>query len=149
MVSQRKRGRGGGGAVAGNGTVDEGTAAEDTSPGYEKLRDQRIKENLERMQKLGIIELSLKLKSASAAAAPKRFPKNSSQKEPPNESPADEPPRRSSRYYFFFPPLFNLLFLCVCVCGENGSERVWKCGVILFFGCSMRWVSETMNLISV
>ena len=100
MVSRRKS-RGGGGAVAGNGTVDEGSAAEVTAPGYEQLRDQRVKENLKRMQKLGIVELSLKLKSTAAAS--KRLRKNSSEKEPPNGSPADEPPRRSSRYCFFFP----------------------------------------------
>ncbi|XP_022947432.1 uncharacterized protein LOC111451293 isoform X1 [Cucurbita moschata] len=94
MVSRRKS-RGGGVAAAGNETVDEGSAAEVTAPGYEQLRDQRVKENLKRMQKLGIVELSLKLKSTAAAS--KRLRKNSSEKEPPNGSPADEPPRRSSR----------------------------------------------------
>lgn len=116
MVSRRKRCRGGG-AVAG-----DGTAAEVTAPGYEQLRDQRVRENLERMQKLGIIELSLKLKST--AATPKRFPKISSEKEPPNRSPADEPPRRSSRYRFFFSPLVRILFLCV---EKNGSEKSLEC----------------------
>ncbi|XP_038877908.1 uncharacterized protein LOC120070121 isoform X2 [Benincasa hispida] len=91
MVSRRKRGRGGGDAVIGNGTV-----AVPPAPGYEQLRDQRVRENQERMQKLGIIELSLKLKS-TATASPRQFPKNCSRKEPPNGSPADEPQRRSSR----------------------------------------------------
>ncbi|KAL0536307.1 hypothetical protein IC582_025251 [Cucumis melo] len=90
MVSRRKGG-GGRAVVVGNGTV-----ADLPAPGYEQLRDQRVRENLDRMQKLGIIELSLKLKS-TPAAAPKRFPKNFSQKEPPTRSPADEPFRRSSR----------------------------------------------------
>ncbi|XP_022148527.1 uncharacterized protein LOC111017154 [Momordica charantia] len=93
MVSRRKRGRGS--AATGNGTVAEGTP-EVPSPGYEELRDRRVKENMERMQKLGIVELSLKLKSTTAGT--KRFSKNSS-KEPPEQGglSAVELPRRSSR----------------------------------------------------
>lgn len=102
MVSRRKGG-GGRAVVVGNGTV-----ADLPAPGYEQLRDQRVRENLDRMQKLGIIELSLKLKS-TPAAAPKRFPKNFSQKEPPTRSPADEPFRRSSRYCLFFSSLVHIL----------------------------------------
>ncbi|KAL5752832.1 hypothetical protein ACOSP7_023022 [Xanthoceras sorbifolium] len=62
---------------------------------YEQSREDRIKENLERMQKLGIVDLSDKLKSR---VRPKRTPKNS-----PSDSLGStsllpsEPLRRSSR----------------------------------------------------
>nr|DAD40559.1 TPA_asm: hypothetical protein HUJ06_014882 [Nelumbo nucifera] len=64
--------------------------------GYEQFRDQRIKENMQRMQKLGIIDLSLKLK---AELPPKRTPRNLSERKTPQRSPlpSSEPPRRSSR----------------------------------------------------
>lgn len=53
---------------------------------YEKLREQRIKENNERLQKLGILDLSLKLKPNPP---PRKIPKN---------LPLPVPhPRRSSR----------------------------------------------------
>ncbi|KAI8554389.1 hypothetical protein RHMOL_Rhmol05G0095000 [Rhododendron molle] len=67
--------------------------------GYEQFRDQRIKENMERLQKLGILDLSRKLKPE-----PKKRPqKDPSQKKPSSTS--SDPPRRSSRYslFFFFP----------------------------------------------
>ncbi|KAL8151957.1 hypothetical protein V2J09_021765 [Rumex salicifolius] len=68
--------------------------------GYEQLREQRIKENLERMQKLGIADLSLKLKSTISASSLKRVPRNFfSHRKTPLRSPllVTEPPRRSSR----------------------------------------------------
>lgn len=60
---------------------------------YEQSREERIKENLQRMQKLGLLDLSQKLKSA---ARPKRTPKKS----PSNSAPLvpSGPVRRSSRY---------------------------------------------------
>ncbi|KAE9448533.1 hypothetical protein C3L33_19570, partial [Rhododendron williamsianum] len=59
--------------------------------GYEQFRDQRIKENMERLQKLGILDLSRKLKTE-----PKKRPKKDpSQKKPSSTS--SDPPRRSSR----------------------------------------------------
>ncbi|KAK6922984.1 Zinc-finger domain of monoamine-oxidase A repressor R1 [Dillenia turbinata] len=63
---------------------------------YEETRAKRIQENLERMQKLGILDLSLKLKSS---LAPKRTPRNSSDKTPQRSLliPLSHPPRRSSR----------------------------------------------------
>ncbi|WOH10054.1 hypothetical protein DCAR_0729515 [Daucus carota subsp. sativus] len=65
---------------------------------YERCREERIKENLERMKKLGILDLSLKLK---ASAKPKRRCNNGSgQKTPQRESPVSRhvgPVRRSSR----------------------------------------------------
>ncbi|KAL8160442.1 hypothetical protein V2J09_001979 [Rumex salicifolius] len=63
--------------------------------GYEQQREQRIKENLQRMQKLGIADLSLKLKTSVAA---KRAPRNfSSERKTPIRVLANEPRRRSSR----------------------------------------------------
>lgn len=63
---------------------------------YEQSREERIKENLQRMQKLGIVDLSLQVKSF---LTPKRPPKNSSNRKPlrPSPLPPSEPPRRSSR----------------------------------------------------
>lgn len=61
-----------------------------SSAGYEQFREQRIKANLERMQKLGIMDLSKKLKSVFK---PPPKPKNPSQKKPPLPPPS----RRSSR----------------------------------------------------
>ncbi|XP_057459672.1 uncharacterized protein LOC130750209 [Actinidia eriantha] len=60
---------------------------------YEQLREERIKENLERMQKLGIFDLSLKFKSV------KPIRKNTIPKTPRSLSPlpCPGPVRRSSR----------------------------------------------------
>ncbi|XP_043709586.1 cell division cycle-associated protein 7-like isoform X2 [Telopea speciosissima] len=65
--------------------------------GYEQCRDKRIKENMERMQKLGILDLSLKLKSG--LSSPKRTPRNTSERKTPHPSPllSSAPSRRSSR----------------------------------------------------
>ncbi|KAL7231889.1 hypothetical protein ACSBR2_010006 [Camellia fascicularis] len=64
--------------------------------GYEQCREERIKENLQRMQKLGIMDLSLKLKSLK----PIRKNNFSNRKSPPCPSPLTTPGgplRRSSR----------------------------------------------------
>ncbi|KAK6924103.1 Zinc-finger domain of monoamine-oxidase A repressor R1, partial [Dillenia turbinata] len=62
---------------------------------YEETRAKRIQENLERMQKLGILDLSLKLKSS---LAPKRTSRNSSDKTPQRSLLIHASnPRRSSR----------------------------------------------------
>lgn len=81
---------------------------------YEESRAQRIKQNMDRMKSLGILDLSKKLKPE-----PKRqIAKTLSQKKKPAR---DDPPRRSTRcsitfffskhkirhYYFFF-------YVCVC-----------------------------------
>ncbi|RZC58588.1 hypothetical protein C5167_005886 [Papaver somniferum] len=59
---------------------------------YENLREKRIKENMERMLKLGISDLSKKLKSKPPPPLPKKsIKKNKSEVE------NTEPPRRSSR----------------------------------------------------
>ncbi|KAL8229212.1 hypothetical protein R6Q57_014112 [Mikania cordata] len=72
------------------------------SSDYEKCREQRIKQNLERMQKLGIFDLSLKLKSIK----PNIYRKNNKPSpidhcKTPNSSiphlPSSVPTRRSSR----------------------------------------------------
>ncbi|XP_055805424.1 uncharacterized protein LOC129874198 [Solanum dulcamara] len=57
---------------------------------YEQLREKRIKENLERMQKLGIFEISLKLKPVRTPIA-RKTPQRLSPLQPPG------PTRRSSR----------------------------------------------------
>ncbi|GKB81608.1 cell division cycle-associated protein 7-like protein [Tanacetum coccineum] len=62
---------------------------------YEQSREERIKENLLRMQKLGIMELSRNLKPA---AKPK--PKPKAQK--PTVTSADDEPRRSSSFPAYF-----------------------------------------------
>ncbi|KAF8406362.1 hypothetical protein HHK36_008449 [Tetracentron sinense] len=66
--------------------------------GYEQFRDQRIKENMQRMKKLGIIDLSLKLKSELLPT--KRTPRSHSERRTPSRSPLPSfgPPRRSSRF---------------------------------------------------
>ncbi|XP_011039248.1 PREDICTED: uncharacterized protein LOC105135871 isoform X2 [Populus euphratica] len=63
---------------------------------YEQTREERIKENLERMQKLGLMDLSLKLKACTAPS--KRTPRTSpsSTKHPSPFLPRG-PLRRSSR----------------------------------------------------
>ncbi|PQM35980.1 cell division cycle-associated protein 7-like [Prunus yedoensis var. nudiflora] len=93
MVVQRNRGRGGNSEVnSGEGTVENGTAG---VSGYEQFRDQRIKENKERLQKLGLLDFSLKLKPK--AAPPKR---SQNQRDPSVQTKihnSGSPPRRSSR----------------------------------------------------
>lgn len=69
---------------------------------YEQAREQRIKENRERMEKLGIFDLSLKFKSVKPAR------KNSLNGKPSrclSPLPARGPTRRSSRYTSL--PLFS------------------------------------------
>lgn len=59
---------------------------------YEQIRQQRIKENMERMHKLGLVDLSLKLKPPKKTAPEKKknvLPQHLS------------PQRRSSRYTHF------------------------------------------------
>ncbi|KAI9165845.1 hypothetical protein LWI28_021580 [Acer negundo] len=74
---------------------------------YEQSREERIKDNLQRMQKLGILDLSDKLKSS---VRPKRTPRNS-----PSDSQGStsllqsEPRRRSSRLQNLIPEEFILL----------------------------------------
>lgn len=93
VATRRKRVKGEGGATATNENANEVTGA---GSGYEQFRDLRIKENKERMQKLGIFDLSLKLKSHPGP--PKKTPRSvSSDKKPHHPLPLFASPRRSSR----------------------------------------------------
>ncbi|XP_028052953.1 cell division cycle-associated protein 7-like [Camellia sinensis] len=91
MAKQRKkRGR----PSSNNSVIEaeeetENEVKNDEVSGYEQSRDQRIKENLQRMQKLGILDLSRQLNPPS-----KRPKKNPSQKKP--SLPSSDPPRRPS-----------------------------------------------------
>lgn len=58
---------------------------------YEQLRVQRMKENMERMQKLGLLDLSLKLKNT-----PRPYHKSITTRDTQSEPLIQ---RRSSRYY--------------------------------------------------
>ncbi|ONH91422.1 hypothetical protein PRUPE_8G113400 [Prunus persica] len=89
MVVQRNRDQGTLEMNSGEGTVENGTAG---VSGYEQFRDQRIKENNERLQKLGILDLALKLKPK--AATPKR---SQSQRDSSVQTKIHKSPRRSSR----------------------------------------------------
>ncbi|KAL9229741.1 hypothetical protein vseg_005176 [Gypsophila vaccaria] len=66
---------------------------------YEKTREQRIKENRERLQKLGIVDLSLQLNSISSTSSRRHF-KTQFERRSPLKSPSLgplQPSRRSSR----------------------------------------------------
>ncbi|XP_027076561.2 uncharacterized protein [Coffea arabica] len=67
---------------------DDGQAKKMLLSEYEQSREERIKQNLERMQKLGIFDLSLKLKSLKPA--------------PPNPNPSCT--RRNLRHFSPLPP---------------------------------------------
>lgn len=69
--------------------------------GYELLRQQSIRDNMLRMQTLGILDLSLNL--ASHFLPPKRPRRNPPHHKLSLPSPS-QPLRRSSRYFFFFSP---------------------------------------------
>jgi len=84
---------------------EEGSERGDDSSRYEQARNQRIKENMERMNKLGLFDLSLKLKRPKQNPLPKK--KKAIQ---PNHSPQ----RRSSRYAFHFS-----LYICFSLCGTS------------------------------
>lgn len=96
MVSKKAKGR-----TAKEEVKEEGESQNDNnggggggggaSSGYEKIRNQTIIANMERMEKLGVIYLSRKLKSQIHPPKPK-FP---SRKEP--TLPPSAPLRRSSR----------------------------------------------------
>jgi len=97
---------------------EEGSKREDDSASYEQARDQRIKDNMERMQKLGLFDLSLKLKRPKQ----KPLPKNKKTKPRPNHSPQ----RRSSRYSFHF-----FLYTCFALCGTL-KGATFLCGFVPF-----------------
>ncbi|CAJ1939353.1 unnamed protein product [Sphenostylis stenocarpa] len=76
---------------------EEGSKTEVDSSHYEQARNQRIKENMERMQKLGLFDLSLKLKPPKENHLPKKKKKKTIPQ--PNNSPQ----RRSSRIMSLVP----------------------------------------------
>lgn len=94
------------------------TSNGDEISGYEQCREKRIKENMERMQKLGILDLSLKLKSLPTSSPSPR--KQSGRKMPQLSSPLSPsgPSRRSSRFYLFV--CFFSLFLFPEVFAQRG-----------------------------
>ncbi|GAU30377.1 hypothetical protein TSUD_57880 [Trifolium subterraneum] len=65
-----------------------GGAVVSNSSDYEQIREERMKENAERMHKLGLLNLSLNLKL-------NKTPRPQIKK---NLIPSDQPERRSSRY---------------------------------------------------
>ncbi|XP_059293759.1 uncharacterized protein LOC132046932 [Lycium ferocissimum] len=69
--------------------VDDGNTQKNSE--YEQLREKRIKENLERMEKLGIFDISLKLKSTRKPTV-RKTPQRISPLQP-----SSGPSRRSSR----------------------------------------------------
>ncbi|KAG8637626.1 hypothetical protein MANES_15G144900v8 [Manihot esculenta] len=78
-------------------------------PGYEEFREQRIKENKERMKKLGIFDLSLKLKSQSRPNK-KALRNVSTQKKPQDPLTLSASPRRSSRLKTLNPVNYSEIF---------------------------------------
>ncbi|KAL6213528.1 hypothetical protein ACLB2K_012975 [Fragaria x ananassa] len=92
-------------ATRGSKPADDGneeTASGDNATAevsdYEQIRDQRIKANKERMQKLGLFDLSQKLKSKpSAASKPRRRRPQKDPSDQTNPIPPLSPARRSSR----------------------------------------------------
>ncbi|XP_042493993.1 cell division cycle-associated protein 7-like isoform X2 [Macadamia integrifolia] len=82
---------------------------EQEGSGYEQFRDKRIKENMERMQKLGILDLSLKLKPV--VPTPKRTSKNTPERSHPSLLLPSEPQRRSSRLQKVAPVSYSELYV--------------------------------------
>ncbi|RZR80857.1 hypothetical protein BHM03_00006961 [Ensete ventricosum] len=78
-----------------------------TPDAYEKLRDERIRENMERLEKLGILDLSLRLKShlqhpsSSAPSDQHRRKRDTTIGTTSSQKPRIQPPRRSSRCVLF------------------------------------------------
>lgn len=81
---------------------NEGNVVQNENSGYEQFREQRIKENMERMQKLGILDLSQNLKKSHTKPKP-----NPSDKKTHNPLPLSGSPRRSTRFFLF---LFDFFF---------------------------------------
>lgn len=66
---------------------------------YERCREERIRENMEKMQKMGILDLALKFKSSVSGSSPASRRLQSRRSTPsPAQPTKDLPPRRSSRF---------------------------------------------------
>ncbi|CAL9149275.1 unnamed protein product [Musa hybrid cultivar] len=80
-----------------------------TPDAYEKVRDERIRENMERLQKLGILDLSFRLKShlqhasSSAPSYHHRRKRDTTTGTTSGQKPPMQPPRRSSRLQHITP----------------------------------------------
>lgn len=100
--------------------VDDVDGSTQKNSEYEQLREKRIKENLERMEKLGIFDMSLKLKPTRTPAV-RRTPQRLSPLQPTG------PARRSSRYtlpFYCICCVFVCLFLLKCCCKLSSNHDV-------------------------
>ena len=105
---------------------NEGNVVQNENSGYEQFREQRIKENMERMQKLGILDLSQNLKKSHTKPKPNPTPRNPSDKKTHNPLPLSGSPRRSTRFFLF---LFWVFFKFEpCLVGGKMRKRngKWK-----------------------
>ena len=103
---------------------NEGNVVQNENSGYEQFREQRIKENMERMQKLGILDLSQNLKKSHTKPKPNPTPRNPSDKKTHNPLPLSGSPRRSTRFFLFLFLVF-LNFESLFGWWEN-EEKEWK-----------------------
>ena len=103
---------------------NEGNVVQNENSGYEQFREQRIKENMERMQKLGILDLSQNLKKSHTKPKPNPTPRNPSDKKTHNPLPLSGSPRRSTRFFLFLFWVF-LNFESLFGWWEN-EEKEWK-----------------------
>ncbi|KAG6605263.1 Cell division cycle-associated 7-like protein, partial [Cucurbita argyrosperma subsp. sororia] len=103
---------------------------------YEQSRELRIRENLERMQKLGIFDLSLKLKSSAPSRQNRRRSLNPKASPPSFNLPQEVPVRRSSRLQNVTPVTYSELRV------ERKSKFSEDEGVILEDGSRPEIYSE-------
>ncbi|XP_023534110.1 uncharacterized protein LOC111795769 [Cucurbita pepo subsp. pepo] len=103
---------------------------------YEQSRELRIRENLERMQKLGILDLSLKLKSSAPSRQNRRRSLNPKASPPSFNLPQAGPVRRSSRLQNVTPVAYSELRV------ERKSKFSEDEGVILEDGSRPEIYSE-------
>lgn len=83
---------------------------------YEQCREERIRENLERMQRLGIFELSRAFQSSKPAVVTRKTRKSKTPR-PLSPVPRPQPIRRSSRYTLrsFLLPFSNSFVSGMCL----------------------------------
>ncbi|KAJ4963658.1 hypothetical protein NE237_023597 [Protea cynaroides] len=115
MVTLRKRDRNSEAPAnskeASNDKTPVSSTQEQEGSGYEQFREKRIRENMERLHKLGVLDLSLKLKSS--IPTPKCTSRNTRERKAPNSSLLlpSEPPRRSSRLQVVDPVSYSELLM--------------------------------------
>ncbi|CAL9132757.1 unnamed protein product [Musa textilis] len=104
--SEKRRDRGSSASSPPPPPISSGASTPDA---YEKLRDERIRENMERLQKLGILDLSLRLKShlqhpsSSAPSHQHRSKRDATTGTTSDQKAPMQPPRRSSRLQHITP----------------------------------------------